>query len=146
MKFTCFVSALMVAALAGGALQAADEAPVRTLVWARPGTSEMAQTAKNWLEYASTADYAAGKAGKPANAGPDANADLILPDPELLHGVMDILIADDGDIYLACMGEGDPTQANLVHADPDCVIDLAESRMILFGVELSLCVKPTHNV
>lgn len=42
-------------------------------------------------------------------------ADLILPDPELLHGVMDILIADDGDIYLACMGEGDNTQANLVH-------------------------------
>jgi hypothetical protein len=43
-------------------------------------------------------------------------ADLILPDPEQLHGVMDILIADDGDIYLACMGEGDQTQANLVHA------------------------------
>lgn len=42
--------------------------------------------------------------------------DLILPDAELLHGVMDILIAADGDIYLACMGEGDDTQANLVHA------------------------------
>lgn len=42
--------------------------------------------------------------------------ELVLPDPERLHGVMDILIADDGDIYLACMGEGDDTEANLVHA------------------------------
>ncbi len=42
-------------------------------------------------------------------------ADLVLPDPELLHGVNDILIADDGSIYLACMGEGEETQANLVH-------------------------------
>ena len=45
-------------------------------------------------------------------------ADLILPDPELLHGVNDILIADDGSIYLACMGEGDQSQANLVHGNP----------------------------
>jgi hypothetical protein len=43
--------------------------------------------------------------------------DLILPDPELLHGVMDILIASDDSIYLACEGEGTSTQANLVHAD-----------------------------
>jgi hypothetical protein len=31
--------------------------------------------------------------------------------------VMDILIASDGSIYLACEGEGDDTSANLVHAD-----------------------------
>jgi hypothetical protein len=43
--------------------------------------------------------------------------DLVLPDPGLLHGVMDILIASDGSIYLACEGEGDDTSANLVHAD-----------------------------
>lgn len=42
-------------------------------------------------------------------------SDLPLPDAELLHGVMDILIAADGSLYLACMGEGDRTQANLVH-------------------------------
>ena len=45
-------------------------------------------------------------------------ADLILPDPELLHGVNDILIAADGSIYLACMGEGEQTHANLVHGGP----------------------------
>jgi len=43
--------------------------------------------------------------------------ELILPDPELLHGVMDILIASDDSIYLACEGEGENTMANLVHAD-----------------------------
>ncbi len=48
--------------------------------------------------------------------------DLLLPDPELLHGVMDILIAADGSIYLACMGEGENTQANLVHAGPAGVV------------------------
>jgi len=41
-----------------------------------------------------------------------------LPDPERLHGVMDILIAEDETIYLACMGEGDETEANLVHLGP----------------------------
>ena len=46
---------------------------------------------------------------------------LILPDPELLHGVKDILIAADGSIYLACMGEGDHTRANLIHAGPSGV-------------------------
>ena len=44
-------------------------------------------------------------------------AELLLPEPAFLHGVMDILIADDGSIYLACMGEGDQTTANLIHAD-----------------------------
>jgi hypothetical protein len=44
-------------------------------------------------------------------------AELILPDPEALHGVNDILIASDGSIYLACMGEGENSMANLVHAD-----------------------------
>lgn len=48
--------------------------------------------------------------------------DLLLPDPELLHGVMDILIAADDSIYLACMGEGEKTQANLVHASPAGVV------------------------
>jgi hypothetical protein len=43
--------------------------------------------------------------------------ELLLPDPGRLHGVMDILIARDGSIYLACMGEGDDTTANLIHAD-----------------------------
>jgi len=45
-------------------------------------------------------------------------ADVTLPDPDLLHGVMDILIAGDGSIYLACMGEGDQTMANLIHVSP----------------------------
>jgi hypothetical protein len=45
-------------------------------------------------------------------------SELLLPDPELLHGVNDILIASDGSIYLACMGEGDQTMANLIHATP----------------------------
>lgn len=44
-------------------------------------------------------------------------AELLLPDPEILHGVNDILIAGDGSIYLACMGEGENSVANLVHAD-----------------------------
>jgi hypothetical protein len=42
-------------------------------------------------------------------------ADLILPDPDLLHGVMDILIASDNSMYLACWGEGGQTTANLIH-------------------------------
>ncbi len=44
--------------------------------------------------------------------------DLALPDAELLHGVMDILIAADETVYLACMGEGDSTQANLLRVGP----------------------------
>lgn len=48
-------------------------------------------------------------------------ANLILPDPDLLHGVMDILIASDNSIYLACMGEGEYTMANLIHAGPSGV-------------------------
>jgi hypothetical protein len=48
--------------------------------------------------------------------------ELILPDPELLHGVMDILIASDDSIYLACRGEGDHTMANLIHASPSGVL------------------------
>lgn len=42
--------------------------------------------------------------------------ELVLPDPENLHGVNDILVAGDGSIYLACMGEGDQTEANLIRA------------------------------
>lgn len=49
-------------------------------------------------------------------------ADLILPDPDLLHGVMDILIASDKSIYLACWGEGENTTANLIHASPSDVL------------------------
>ena len=49
---------------------------------------------------------------------PDGSwTDLILPDADELGGVMDILIAADGSIYLACEGEGEDTMANLVHAD-----------------------------
>ncbi len=52
----------------------------RTLVWAKPGEGGTALEPGNWTEYASAEDYAAGKGGKPADAGPDANTDLILPD------------------------------------------------------------------
>jgi len=52
----------------------------RTLVWARPGESGTALEPGNWTEYASAADYAAGKDGEPATTGPDENTDLILPD------------------------------------------------------------------
>jgi hypothetical protein len=48
--------------------------------------------------------------------------DFVLPDPDLLHGVMDILIASDTSIYLACWGEGDNTTANLIHASPSGVL------------------------
>jgi len=48
-------------------------------------------------------------------------ANLLLPDPEVLHGVNDIMIASDGSIYLACMGEGEHSVANLVHADANGV-------------------------
>ncbi|MCP4573676.1 MAG: hypothetical protein GY838_15060 [bacterium] len=44
--------------------------------------------------------------------------DLDLPDPAGLHGIRDILVAADGSLYLACYGEMDQTQANLVHGSP----------------------------
>ena len=44
--------------------------------------------------------------------------DVTLPDPDLLHGVMDILVADDGSLFLACMGEGEHTMANLIRVSP----------------------------
>ena len=47
--------------------------------------------------------------------------EVTLPDPDLLHGVMDILIAGDGSLYLACMGEGEETMANLIHVNPSGV-------------------------
>lgn len=43
-------------------------------------------------------------------------SDIFLPDPEQLRGVRDILIASDGNLYLACRGEGDDSEANLVRA------------------------------
>lgn len=49
--------------------------------------------------------------------------ELILPDPGRLHGVSDILIADDGSLYLACWGEGEDTEANVVRAGPDGVVE-----------------------
>jgi len=52
----------------------------RTLVWAKPGTSEAALKPGNWMEYASAEDYRVGKPGRPAEAPPDANTDLVLPD------------------------------------------------------------------
>jgi hypothetical protein len=53
--------------------------PARALVWANPGQSGAALECGNWTEYASAADYEAGKAGKPAASGPDANSDIVLP-------------------------------------------------------------------
>ena len=53
---------------------------VRCLVWARPGESGLASEPANWTEYASSADHAAGKGGKPASKRPDANTDVVLPD------------------------------------------------------------------
>ena len=66
----------------------ADDAPclkeqwagARTLVWTKPGESGTALEPGNWTEYASAADYEAGKNGRPADAGPDADTDLVLPD------------------------------------------------------------------
>jgi hypothetical protein len=49
-------------------------------------------------------------------------ADLVLPDPGLLHGVMDILISSDNSLYLACWGEGENTTANLIHASASGVV------------------------
>jgi len=64
----------------------------RTLVWTKPGEGGTALAPGNWTQYASAADCAAGKGGKPADAGPDANTDLILPD------------APDGQSYIVgCM-------------------------------------------
>jgi hypothetical protein len=44
--------------------------------------------------------------------------ELILPDPEGLRGVNDILIASDNTIYLACMGENYQPMGTLVRARP----------------------------
>ena len=96
MKFTRLVSALMIVIIATGELRAAEKASVpgvagdkpflkeqwpqaRTLVWTKPGEGGTALAPGNWTQYASAADYAAGKGGKPADAGPDANTDIILP-------------------------------------------------------------------
>jgi len=97
MKCICFVSVIMIGALAGGDLCGAEKAPLgedkwpeaRTLVWSKPGTSDMALTAGNWMEYASETAYLAGKPARPAAKGPDANTDLVFPD------------APDGKSYVA---------------------------------------------
>jgi len=52
----------------------------RTLVWARPGKSGLMQTANNWTEYASAADYLAGKNGSQAETPPDKKTDIVLLD------------------------------------------------------------------
>ncbi len=44
--------------------------------------------------------------------------DMVLPDPEGIGGVNDILIAGDNTIYLACMGEDYQPQGTLIHAQP----------------------------
>jgi len=54
--------------------------PARTLVWAKPGEGGTALEPGNWTQYASAADYAAGKGGRLADTRPDANTDVILPD------------------------------------------------------------------
>ena len=97
MKFTCFVSTLLIAILTTAALYAgvrvdvpelADDEPflkerwpqTRVLVWAKPGASGHAMSSGSWTEYASTTDYIAKKEGRPAAKGPDENTDIILPD------------------------------------------------------------------
>ena len=74
---------LVVGLLAAGGLRAADIAEsralagdsaclkekwpaARTLVWAKPGTSDVALKPANWTEYASGGEYLAGKPGRPA--------------------------------------------------------------------------------
>jgi hypothetical protein len=44
--------------------------------------------------------------------------DLVLPDPEGLRGVNDILIASDNTIYLACAGEDFNARGSLLHGNP----------------------------
>ncbi len=80
----------------------------RTLVWANPGTSGSMQTARNWTEYTSTADYLAEKKGRPATNPPDRKTDIIVPD------------SPDGQSYaVACMarrtGDDDHPQWDLRH-------------------------------
>jgi hypothetical protein len=80
--FTCSVMAFAMFSISAGAARAEPpgSAPAaRCLVWAKPGETGDALDAANWTEYASSADYEAGKPGKPATAGPDANTDLVLP-------------------------------------------------------------------
>ncbi len=52
----------------------------RYLVWTNPGEGGIVAKLENWTEYASAADYAAVKDGKPPVTGPDANTDILLPD------------------------------------------------------------------
>jgi hypothetical protein len=44
--------------------------------------------------------------------------DVDLPDPDLLQGVNDILIASDNSLYLACWGEDARSKANLIRVSP----------------------------
>ena len=57
--------------------------------------------------------------------------------------------------HIKALGQGGPDEKNnmivlsatlhaLIHADPDCRIDLAKGTMTLFGVPLKVQVKPTH--
>ncbi len=98
MKIACFGYALMIASVAGGELRADETVsavpgdtgeapslkeqwpPTRTLVWNKPGESGTALDPGKWTEYASAEDYTAGKGGKAADAGPDVNTDIVLPD------------------------------------------------------------------
>jgi len=101
MKCKYLAAILSIGLLAAGSLQAVGAEATfvneswpkaRTLVWAKPGKGGMAFEADAWLEYASAADYTAGKDGKPAANGPDAKTDIILPD------------APDGEAYIVgCM-------------------------------------------
>ena len=43
-------------------------------------------------------------------------ADIVLPDPAGLGGINDILLAQDGSIYLACSGEYDDSTAQIVRS------------------------------
>ncbi len=80
------IAALMIASASAGIADepaGADKWPAaRVLVWATPGTSGVAWNLSSWTQYASIADYRAGKAGGPATSLPDKDTDIVLPTGE----------------------------------------------------------------
>jgi hypothetical protein len=87
MKYARLISALMIVTVAasercagGEPLQKEQWPEARTFVWTRPGKSGLMQSPGNWTEYASAADYLAGKNGRPAETPPGKKTDIILPD------------------------------------------------------------------
>ncbi len=127
MKVTRSVLAMMIAFLSATAVVLAGVKqqwpPARMLVWAKPGTSGTAMTAGNWMEFASAADYAAGKTGKPAAKMPDANTDIILPD------------APEGQSYVVgCMvSSKDRKKRKSGWYSLDVLLESVEDARIIFG-------------